>query len=80
MRHTREIDSSSYRATARGRRECLLYTLKLFRLTKGTFIEVRWLDNAVERAPGLFATDQAAKDCLSPDSLARWLEERSKAQ
>lgn len=36
MRRTREIDSSSYRAAARGRRECLLYTLKLFRLTKGT--------------------------------------------
>jgi hypothetical protein len=51
--------------------------LEIIPFDEGYIIEVRWPDNAVERAPGLFATERAAKDCLSSDSFARWLEERS---
>lgn len=40
-------------------------------------IEVEWLDGAVEHLPGLFASEEAASDCLSSDGFNDWLRTRS---
>ena len=46
----------------------------------GYVIDVKWPNGSVERAPGLFTSEEAAKECVSSEGFVGWWRARLHSQ